>query len=198
MRARHPSEPPGQLVARRRSCSAPRTALAALVRGLRRPAADPTRASTVVLNSSPGVTCRTSLVSQCGGPSPLIVRRDLVLHQRRVPLVGENRRPQQPQPLPRIDEHRRVRVGIARRVGQQERGAPRVRCPCFSRAPRTTTSSAVRSPEPWNQHDEQVAVRRLDDHRRVVVPVLEREDELRGMERTVGGLARHDRNAADR
>ena len=49
--------------------------------------------------------------------------------------------------------------GIARRVGHQKRRAPCARALSANRAPRTTTSSAVRSPEPWNQHDEQVAVR---------------------------------------
>ena len=46
---------------------------------------------------SPGVTCITSLASQCGAPLA-VVGRDLHLHQRRVPLVREDGRPQQPQP----------------------------------------------------------------------------------------------------
>jgi hypothetical protein len=45
---------------------------------------------------------------------------------------------------------------------------------------------------------EEIAAGEFDHGRRVVVPVFEREDELRGMERPVGDLARHDGDAANR
>ena len=126
-----------------------------------------------------------------------VVGRDLVLHQRGVPLVGEDRRPEQPQTLLRVEEQRRVRIRIARRVRQQEGGAPRAAALAEPRAPDhdVVRRALTRPVEPAH---EEIPAWQLDHRRRVVVPVFERKDELRGMERTVGGLARHDRNAADR
>ena len=161
VRARHPAEPPRQLVGRVLlqpleigapsfcSVTAGSTSPEAIIRS--------TSAFTVRANSSPGVTCRTSLTSHCGTPVAAEVGRDLVFHQRRVPLVGQDGRPQQPQPLPRVDEHRRVRVRDS--PAYPPSGTARSTCARPSAAARRvpTTSSAVRSPEPWNQHDEQIA-----------------------------------------
>ena len=65
----------------------------------------------------------------------------------------------------------------------------------FQRAPLMSTSSAVRSPDPWNQHTSRSLVGELDNRRRVVVPGLEREDELAG---ALGLGSRRDRQRDDR
>ena len=143
---------------------------------------------TVRANSSPGVTCSTSLTVPPWRAVAGIVRGDLVLHQRGVPLVRQDRRPQQPEPLRRVDEHRGVRVRVAWRVGHHERLAPAAAALLQPRAANEDVVGRALSGsvEPAGQ---QVAARQFDDHRRVVVPVLEREDQLGGQERRDPDLA---------
>ena len=114
----------------------------------------------------------------------VIGRNILVFHQRGVPLVGEDGRPHQPQSLLRIEKQRGIRVRVAGRVGQQERLAPRLGAFAKPRAPHhhIVRRALARPVEPAH---EQVTARQLHDHRCVIVPMLQREDELRGHERSV-------------
>jgi len=55
------------------------------------------------------------------------------------------------------------------------------------RAPSIFTSSAVRSPEPWNQQTSKSPLGRFDDARSVMVPMFERENEFGFAKRLFGG-----------
>ena len=70
--------------------------------------------------------------------------------QRALPGVGEDGRVEQPQPPARVDEQARIAIGKPGVSAMVNRGL-HVRLPWRSRAPSILTSSAVRSPEPWNQ-----------------------------------------------
>jgi hypothetical protein len=114
-----------------------------------------------------------------------VVGRDPVLHQGRLPAVGDDRRPEEPQAVLRVQVDHAVGVGEAGGVGEEEGLGPRAALLDPARAldddvVRGALAGAV---EPG---DEEVAVRQLHDRRRVVVPVLEREDELGFEERLLG------------
>ena len=103
--------------------------------------------------------------------------RGLHLHQRGVPLVGQNRRPQQPEASRAIDEERRVGVGIAGGVGQPGGRGPGGRAATLPGPEEfdVVGRTLARSVKP---RDQQVPVRVLDDAGRVVVPVLDRKEQL--------------------
>ena len=114
-------------------------------------------------------------------PRALEVGRHLDLHQGALPEIRLDRGPEQPQPVSasahRFKQQGAVRVREARRVGEQERLAP-----VFRAGPHPGAQDAhvvgrplPRTVEPGHQ---QIAIRQLDERGPVVVPVLEREDQL--------------------
>jgi len=117
---------------------------------------------------------------------PAVIRGDAVFHERSVPLVGENRWPQQPQSSARIDEHGAVRVRVIRSVGHRETLAPgpgalAFACPFDLHVIRSALTRAVK---PTN---EQITIGRFDDARSVVVPVFKRENQFGFDEWRLGG-----------
>ena len=106
--------------------------------------------------------------------------RGLHLHQRGVPLVGEDGRPQQPESRGAVDEQGGVGVGVAGRVGQPGRRRPGRRALALPGAEQfdVVGRALAGAVEPGHQ---QVAVRMLDDARGVVVPVLHREQQFRAV-----------------
>ena len=93
----------------------------------------------------------------------------------------------------RIEEEHRIGFGEARRIGHREGRRP-LAVVWFQRAPRIRTSSAVRSPEPWNQQTSRSPLGSLDHRGRVVVPRLGREDQLA---RELGLCGRDNRQPGD-
>lgn len=95
-----------------------------------------------------------------------------------MPFVGHDRRPEQPQSLLRIDEYCAVRVRIAGNIRHREPLTPGLRSTLHSRA---LDLDVIRLPLPRSIEpaDQKIAIRTLDYHRRMIVPVLERKDQLR-------------------
>src|SRR5262249_29621073 len=79
--------------------------------------------------------------------------------------------------LLRIDEQHRVGFGESRRVGEHERLAPLARraIPAGGVDEHVVGFTLARSVKPA---DQEIAIRQLDNGRRVVVPLLQREDQL--------------------
>src|SRR5205823_66735 len=90
----------------------------------------------------------------------LIRRGDLVLGQGGMPLVGDDRLPDQPQPLMRVNKQAWVGVGKARRIGQEEGLAP---CLGAFASPRAEYPDIVRVPftRAVIPTDQEVAIRAL-------------------------------------
>ena len=114
-------------------------------------------------------------------PRALEVGRHLDLHQGALPEIRLDRGPEQPQTVSasahRLEQQGAVRVRKARRVGEQERLAPGF---CAGAHPGAQDAHVVGCPLPRTVEPghEQIAIRQLDEGGPVVVPVLEREDQL--------------------
>src|SRR5256885_12615021 len=60
-----------------------------------------------------------------------VITRDAISRQRRVPLIGDDRLPHQPQPFLHIDKQRRVGVRKSGRVGERsEEHTSELQSPC--------------------------------------------------------------------
>ena len=101
-----------------------------------------------------------------------------IVREARFPRVGDDRRPEEPQPIVPIDHHAGVAIGEAGRIGHEERFAPGrfALLPPSAVDGHVVGASLARTAIPG---DQQVAIRALDDPRRMVVLIVERKDELR-------------------
>ena len=132
-----------------------------------------------------------------------ILARHAEIRQARLPAVGQNRRPEQPQTLPSVDHHAGVAVGKSRCVGHHKGLRP-------TRAPRSQAGTIdcdvvgralARSAVPGC---DQGPIGAGHDARRVIVVAPQRKDQFRLVLRRVGGTdadrqhGPHDRNRRGR
>ena len=118
----------------------------------------------------------------------LVVGGDAVLHERGLPLVGDDQRPQEEQALPRIQEQDRVGFREARRIGQRKRRRPFARgmIPARGLNQHIVRRAFTGAVKPAHQ---QIAVGQLDNRGGVVVPLLQGEDQFTRILGRGGGTA---------
>ena len=108
----------------------------------------------------------------------MIGRGDLVFRQGRVPLIGNDRLPDQPESLPGVHEQTGIGVRKAGRISHEERLTPRRAGSALARAKdfHVICIPLARAVVPANQ---QIAIGAFDDAWRVVMLVVQREHQLR-------------------